>query len=92
MHHITPTGAGAGGTGAVSHDTGPDHPRGRGGRGMGTMLAATQRARGGQPHQRGRKPTSNQRVPVEPTLKEIGVTKKESVEAQMLAGYPGGSA
>lgn len=53
---------------------------------MGGMLAATDRARGGQPHQK--KPTGSTTLPVEPTLAEIGVSKRESAEAQKLAAMP----
>lgn len=50
---------------------------------MGEMLVTTERARGGQPYQ---KSTDTTLVPVEiATLKELGVTKKESSEAQFLA-------
>ncbi len=53
---------------------------------IGEMLLSTQRAKGGQPHQKN--PTSSHRVPVELTLKEIGVSKKESHVAQKLARLP----
>ena len=53
---------------------------------MGEMLAATERAKGGQPYQ---KSTSNIMEPVEtPTLADLGVTKRESAEAQFLATLP----
>ena len=50
---------------------------------MGEMLKSTERAKGGQPHQKN--PTSNHREPVEPTLADLGISKKESSKAQMLA-------
>lgn len=43
---------------------------------MGTMLKETERAKGGQPYQE--KPTGNTTEPVEPTLKDPGVTKREA--------------
>jgi len=46
---------------------------------MGELLAATERAKGGQPHQK--KPTGNRAPPVEPTLAELGITKRESAQA-----------
>lgn len=52
---------------------------------MGQMLKETPRASGGQPY---RKSTGAEREPVEPTLSEIGLTKKESSRAQMLASLP----
>jgi len=55
---------------------------------MGEMLAATDRAVGGQPYQA--HPTGNVLLPVEhePTLTELGITKRESSHAQMLAELP----
>ena len=50
---------------------------------MGKRLRETERAKGGQPHQK--KPTGNIVVPVEPTLAELGITKRESSRAQALA-------
>jgi hypothetical protein len=44
---------------------------------MGEMLAKTERAKGGQPHQKARKATSNVMLPVEPTLADLGVTKRD---------------
>ena len=49
------------------------------------MLIATERADGSQPYQS----TSTKVEPVEPTLSELGLTKRESAEAQMLARIPG---
>lgn len=51
---------------------------------MGEMLQATERAKGGQPYQAAS--TGNVLSPVEeaPTLAELGVTKRESSEAQLL--------
>ena len=46
---------------------------------MGELLAATERAKGGQPHQK--KPTGNRAPPVEPTLAELGITNRESAQA-----------
>jgi hypothetical protein len=51
---------------------------------MGEMLAATQRAKGGNP----KLPTGNRTLPVAPTLEAIGVSKRESAEAQKLAALP----
>ncbi len=51
---------------------------------MGEMLSQTERAKGGNPNL----PTSNKALPVEPTLSELGLTKRESSEAQMLASIP----
>ena len=48
---------------------------------MGEMLAQTERAKGGNPNL----PTSNIVLPVAPTLSDLGLTKRESAEAQMLA-------
>jgi len=55
---------------------------------MGQMLKQTERAKGGQPYQE--TPTSAQGALVEaqPTLAELGITKKESSRAQKLAGVP----
>ena len=50
---------------------------------MGELLTETERAKGGQPHQK--KPTGNVVLPVEPTLAELGLTKRDSAKAQMLA-------
>jgi len=52
---------------------------------MGDFLKKTepQRAKGGQPYQK--KPTSAKKEPVESTLKDLGITKKESSQAQFLA-------
>jgi len=48
---------------------------------MGEMLRATERAKGGQPYQR--KSTGNDTSPVEsPTLSDLGLTKRESAQAQ----------
>jgi hypothetical protein len=47
-------------------------------------LLATERAKGGQPYQ---KATSTQRLSVEPTLRQLGVSNKESAEAQLLADW-----
>jgi hypothetical protein len=53
---------------------------------MGELLRETERAKGGQPHQK--KPTGNITLPVEPTLAELGITKNESSKAQKLAALP----
>jgi len=55
---------------------------------MGEMLAATERADGGQPYQA--HPTGIVLLPVEhePTLAELGITKRESSDAQRLAELP----
>ena len=55
---------------------------------MGQILAKMERAKGGQPHQKARKATGNTTLPVEPTLDELGLTKRESADAQMLAELP----
>lgn len=47
------------------------------------MLRETDRAKGGNP-----KLTGNVRLPVEPTLEQIGLSKRESSEAQKLAALP----
>lgn len=52
---------------------------------MGEILAATERAKGGQPHQKTRKSTGDIVLPVEPTLAALGMSKRESAEAQLLA-------
>ena len=52
---------------------------------MGELLKATDLAKGGQPYQ---KSTSSSKEPVEPTLKELGIKKKESSQAQFLADLP----
>jgi len=51
---------------------------------MGQMLRETQRAKGGNP----KLLTGTSRLPVEPTLSEIGITKNESAKAQELAALP----
>ena len=51
---------------------------------MGEMLKKTERARGGNPNL----PTGNKVLPVEPTLSELGLTKRESAEAKILASIP----
>ena len=48
---------------------------------MGQLLQETERAKGGQPYQS----TGNAMLPVEPTLAELGITKRESSDAQKLA-------
>jgi N6-adenosine-specific RNA methylase IME4 len=53
---------------------------------MGELLLATERAKGGEGHHK--KPTGNTMLPVQPTLAEIGVSKRESFEAQLLASIP----
>ena len=53
---------------------------------MGELLKKTERDRGGQPRQR--KSTGNRKAPVEPTLDELGITKKESSASQKLASLP----
>jgi hypothetical protein len=53
---------------------------------MGEMLLATERAKGGQPYQKN--PTGDVTVLVEPTLAELGITKRESAKAQSLAQMP----
>lgn len=53
---------------------------------MGEMLLATERAKGGQPYQK--KSTSNSTLPVEPALHDLGISKRESSEAQQLATLP----
>jgi len=53
---------------------------------MGEMLKATERAKGGQPYQ---KSTGNTSEPVrQPTLADLGLTKKESSRAQFIADLP----
>ena len=51
---------------------------------MGELLLETDRAKGGNPNL----PTSNGMLPVEPTLAELGLTKRDSVDAQKLASLP----
>jgi hypothetical protein len=51
---------------------------------MGEMLKETERAKGGNPNL----PTHTHREQVEPTLKELGLTRKEASNAQMLASIP----
>jgi len=51
---------------------------------MGQMLLVTPKAKGGNPNL----PTSTKVEPVVPTLKDIGLTKKESSKAQQLARLP----
>ncbi|MFZ1936480.1 MAG: hypothetical protein WCB27_19455 [Thermoguttaceae bacterium] len=55
---------------------------------MGQLLGSTPRAKGGQPHQKRSKSTSKHKAPVEQTLSELGISKKESSQAQMLADIP----
>lgn len=50
---------------------------------MGEMLLVTERAKGGNPNL-----TCNRREQVAPTLPELGISRKESAEAQMLAELP----
>lgn len=52
---------------------------------IGQLLRETERAKGGQPYQ---KSTSTTVAPVEPTLSELGLSKRESAEAQVLAELP----
>jgi hypothetical protein len=58
---------------------------------IGKELAKLPKAKGGQPYQK--RSTQNQSTgsktgPVEPTLKEYGVTKKRATRAQKLAAMP----
>lgn len=53
---------------------------------MGELLKETERAKGGLPYQT--KSTSNKALPVEPTLAELGISKRESSQAQKLADIP----
>jgi HTH domain len=53
---------------------------------MGELLRATERASGGQPYQE--KSTCDVTSQVDPTLKELGVSRKESSRAQRLAEMP----
>jgi len=48
---------------------------------LGEMLMQTERAKGGQPYQG---PTGNKGEPVDPTLADLGLSKRESAEAQIL--------
>lgn len=50
---------------------------------LGELLEKTERAKGGNP-----KLTSNHTLPVEPTLEQLGIRKRESAEAQLLAAIP----
>src|SRR5258708_953667 len=50
---------------------------------MGQMLAQADLNKGGNPNL-----TGNHTLPVTPTLKELGVTKRESSEAQRIAALP----
>jgi hypothetical protein len=49
------------------------------------MLLGTERAKGGQPYQ---KSTSTKCEPVELTLSDLGISKKQSSEAQISAKMP----
>jgi len=51
---------------------------------LGEMLKETERAKGGNPNL----PTGTPGEPVEPTLSDLGLTKRESSEAQVLADLP----
>lgn len=51
---------------------------------MGHMLRDTKRAKGGQPHEKAKKATSNHTSEAEPTLKELGTAFRESADAQLL--------
>jgi hypothetical protein len=53
---------------------------------LGELLKATERAKGGQPYRKISTPT--QREEVEPSLKDLGISWKESSEAQLLASLP----
>lgn len=53
---------------------------------MGEMLRETKRATGGQPYQG--KSTGNTGEPVETTIHSLGLSKRESAEAQRLASLP----
>jgi len=57
---------------------------------MGQMLKETERAKGamGNPGGRGAKLVRSQDVTAQPTLLTLGLTKRESAEAQMLAELP----
>lgn len=55
---------------------------------LGTMLKATPRAKGGQPHQKRAKSTCTPAAQVEPTLAEIGVSRKEAAAARAVATLP----
>jgi hypothetical protein len=52
---------------------------------LGQLLLQTDRAKGGQPHQKSYKSTGNTTLPVEPTLANLGISKRESSTAQALA-------
>jgi hypothetical protein len=52
---------------------------------LGQLLKTTVRAKGGQPHQKSYKSTGNTTSPVEPTLANLGISKRESSRAQALA-------
>jgi hypothetical protein len=51
---------------------------------MGEMLAETERAKGGQPYQS--KPTGRTVLPVEPTLADLGISKRESSDGVQSTG------
>lgn len=53
---------------------------------MGELLRTTERAKGGQPYQE--KSTCDGMSQVEPTLEDLGISRKESSRAQRLAGMP----
>ena len=57
---------------------------------MGQMLKETERAKGamGNPGGRGAKLVRSQDVTAQPTLLTLGLSKRESSEAQMLAELP----
>lgn len=56
---------------------------------LGELLAATDRAKGGQPEKV--KSTGNRRLPVlSTTLSDLGITKRESANAQALYALPEG--
>jgi hypothetical protein len=52
---------------------------------LGQLLLQTVRAKGGQPHQKSYKSTGDTTSPVEPTLADLGISKRESSKAQAMA-------